>query len=99
VSVPRVPRLATALTLLAALLLAVLVALVPAQPARAGTFEVGDTTVQTEDPRSISFRLAITSSAGLQSARFTYKVLNPDGNVGGSGDADFGSYANKTSWF
>ena len=82
-------RLAVSATLAAALLLASLVALVPATPVSAGTFEVGETRIETEDPTAVSFRLPVQSSAGLQSARLNFKVLNPDGNIGGSGDADF----------
>ncbi len=73
---------ALALVLTAALLLG------PA-PARAGTFSVGETEVETTDPTSVNFRLAVETSALLESAVFRYKVLNPDGNVGGFGDADF----------
>ncbi|MBT5774775.1 MAG: hypothetical protein HOH95_10430, partial [Dehalococcoidia bacterium] len=80
---------AASATLVAALVLATFVALVPATPARAGTFEVGETRIETADPTLVGFRIPINASAGLESVRFNYKVLNPDGNVGGSGDAQF----------
>jgi hypothetical protein len=80
---------AASATLLAALVLATLITFVPATPARAGTFEVGETRIETEDPTLVRFRLPTEASAGLESARFNYKVLNPDGNIGGSGDAEF----------
>ncbi len=80
---------AASATLVAALVLTTLIAFLPATPARAGTFEVGETRIETEDPTLVSFRLPIDASAGLESARFNYKVLNPDGNIGGSGDAEF----------
>jgi peptidase MA superfamily protein len=80
---------AASVTLLAALLLATLVALFPATSVHAGTFEVGETRIESDDPTSVGFRLSLVSSAGLESARLNYKVLNPDGNVGGSGDAEF----------
>ena len=85
----RLPRAATLATLLTALLLASLITLVPPTPVHAGTFEVGDTHIETNDPTGISFRLPIEASAGLESVQFNYKVLNPDGNIGGSGDAEF----------
>ncbi len=92
-------RLSLSVTLLATLLLATFVALLPATPARAGTFAVGETRVDTVDPTAINFRLPIESSAGLQSARFSYKVLNPDGNVGGGGDAEFAPTSNTDVTF
>ena len=82
---------AASATLVAALVLTTLIAFLPATPARAGTFEVGETRIETEDPTLVAFRLPIEASAGLASVRFNYKVLNPDGNVGGSGDAAFGA--------
>jgi hypothetical protein len=75
-------------SLLALLLAAALVALVPTQ-ARAGSMEVGETVVRTAEPTSIDYSLRVRTSAGLESATFRYKVLNPDGNVGGSGSAEF----------
>jgi len=80
---------AASVTFVSALLLATLVALFPATRAHAGTFEVGETRIESDNPTSVGFRLALVSSAGLESARFNYKVLNPDGNVGGSGTAAF----------
>jgi len=85
----RLPRVTILTAILAALALAILVAFLPATPASAGTFEVGETRIETNDPTLVSFRLPINASAGLESARFNYKVLNPEGNVGGIGDADF----------
>jgi len=83
----RLPGAAT----LAALVLAALIVLLPATAVHASTFEVGDTRIETNDPTGISFRLPIETSAGLESVQFNYKVLNPDGNIGGSGDAQFAS--------
>jgi hypothetical protein len=83
----RFPRAASPLALLVALLAALVLA--APRPAEAGTITAGETRIETEDPRSISFRVSIEAEAGLESVRFNYKVLNPDGNVGGSGVAEF----------
>jgi hypothetical protein len=58
-------------------------------PAAAGGITAGETRVESEDPTSISFRVPIEAESSLAAARLSYKVLNPDGNVGGGGQADF----------
>lgn len=58
-------------------------------PVAAGSITTDPTSVQSEDPRTISFRVAVEAESSLDDARFNYKVLNPDGNVGGGGDANF----------
>ncbi|MBM3140995.1 MAG: hypothetical protein FJZ92_12515 [Chloroflexi bacterium] len=67
----------------------------PPEPARAGTISVDATRVQSKDPTSITFTARVRTSAGLKGATFEYKVLNPDGNIGGSGEAQF-SPGNET---
>ncbi|MQC28025.1 MAG: hypothetical protein DWG74_02955 [Chloroflexi bacterium] len=74
---------------LAALLAALVLGATPATPARAGTIEVGSAQVTSSDPTAVTFTARVTSSSGLRSAKLEYKVLNPDGNIGGSGDAAF----------
>ena len=64
-------------------------ALLAPAPAAAGSITAGETRIESEDPRSLDFRVSVQADASLQAALFNYKVLNPDGNVGGSGDADF----------
>ena len=73
-------------TFLAGLIAAALLLAPPAHEARAGSVTFGNTNVRTEDPRSIRFSARVEASAGLESAEFVFSVLNPDGNVGGSGD-------------
>ncbi|MEX2229771.1 MAG: peptidase MA family metallohydrolase [Dehalococcoidia bacterium] len=72
---------------------AVLVALAwgaaPVTPAHAGTIAVDATQVTSRDPNAITFTARVTASSGLREAKLEYKVQNPDGNVGGSGDATF----------
>ena len=70
------------------LALALGVALVAPAPARADSIEAGDFVEETADPTSLTFRTRVTAPAGLAGARFSYKVLNPDGNVGGSGEVE-----------
>ncbi len=41
-------------------------------------------TVETPDPASITFKVRATGDADIASAIVNYKVLSPDGNVGGS---------------
>lgn len=64
-------------------------ALLPVTAARAGTIDVGESREFTENPESLTFSVRVTAPAGLASATLVYKVLNPDGNVGGSGEASF----------
>ena len=87
----RLPRVALGVTLLATLILTSLVGLSPVRAVYAGTVQAGETRMESDDPTAVSFRLPVETSAGLASARLHYKVLNPDGNIGGSGDAEFGS--------
>ena len=58
-------------------------------PVAAGSITAGETRIDSEDPRSIDFRVSVEAESSLESARFSYKVLNPDGNVGGAGDGEF----------
>lgn len=77
------------LRLVGALLLAgSLVALAPSV-ASADTVEVSNFAEVTEDPRSVTFTARVVAPAGVESARFIYTVVNPDGNVGGNGAATF----------
>ena len=75
----------------AALGLALAVGLFGVAPsvANADTVEVSDFAEVTEDPRSVTFTARVVAPAGVENARFIYTVVNPDGNVGGSGDASF----------
>ncbi|MDA0352124.1 MAG: hypothetical protein DWG79_00185 [Chloroflexi bacterium] len=84
---PGTARVATALGLFALALAAVL-AIAP-QSARAGSITAGETRIESADPREVSFRVSVEAPSSLESARFIYKVLNPDGNVGGGGVAEF----------
>ena len=43
-----------------------------------------NSTVETPDPASITFKVRATGDADIASAIVNYKVLSPDGNVGGS---------------
>ena len=81
----------TPLALLFALALALgaaSVALGTPRAAHADTIEVSNQAEETADPTSLTFRARVNAPAGLAGARFSYKVLNPDGNVGGSGDVE-----------
>ena len=71
------------------LLAAVLLLLAGASVVRAASIEASDFRERSDDPTSIMFSARVSAPAGLESASFVYKVLNPDGNVGGSGDATF----------
>ena len=71
-----------------ALALALAAALPGASPARAGEIAVDRLATRTEDPRELTFTARVRSAAGLASARLEYSVLNPDGNVGGSGEVE-----------
>ena len=74
-----------------ALILGLSLALVGLAPsvARADTVEVTNFAEVTEDPRSVTFTARVVAPAGVESARFIYTVVNPDGNVGGNGEAAF----------
>ncbi|PKN81210.1 MAG: hypothetical protein CVU47_07655 [Chloroflexi bacterium HGW-Chloroflexi-9] len=65
-------------------LLAGLVALGLLSSAVAANVQVTAQSVETPDPMSVVFRLRATTPGGLQEAVVNYRVLNPDGNVGGS---------------
>ncbi|MPZ99792.1 MAG: hypothetical protein GEU80_10750 [Dehalococcoidia bacterium] len=84
----HVPRLLVALPAAALALVALLLPMLSGL-ALAGEIEAGATNVRSDDPTSITFSTRVQASAGLESATFVYKVLNPDGNVGGSGAATF----------
>ncbi len=46
--------------------------------------EATNVVVETADPSAVRFRVRITSDVGIASATLNYKILNPDGNVGGT---------------
>ena len=71
------------------LLVAVLLLLAVPSIARAASIDVSDFREQSDNPLSITFSVRVAAPAGLESASLVYKVLNPDGNVGGSGDGTF----------
>ncbi|MDA0256540.1 MAG: peptidase MA family metallohydrolase, partial [Chloroflexi bacterium] len=82
---------ARALPLLAVVLAAVFgAALIAPAPALAGEIEVERFATRTDDPRALTFTARVRAPAGLASARLEYSVLNPDGNVGGGGEAQGG---------
>ena len=87
---PRSARLVASLALAAGLLAAVLTGAFTPRPAGADGLEAGVTTVRSDDPTSVRFTIRVQSPSGIESATFSYRVLNPDGNVGGSGAASFG---------
>ena len=74
--------------LIALLTLAALL-ITPSGVAHGGAIEAREPREQSADPTSITFSLRVNAPAGLESAALIYKVLNPDGNVGGSGDGTF----------
>ncbi|MCY4640324.1 MAG: peptidase MA family metallohydrolase [Chloroflexi bacterium] len=78
----------SALVLALALALALAAALPGAAPARAGEIAVDRLATRSEDPRELTFTARVRSAAGLASARLEYLVLNPDGNIGGSGEVE-----------
>ena len=61
-------------------------------PAAAHADEVAASNVRasTEDPTSVTFHARVTAPAGLEEAEVIFRVLNPKGDVGGSGTATFG---------
>ncbi|MSQ42508.1 MAG: hypothetical protein EXR65_05680 [Dehalococcoidia bacterium] len=77
-------RASRRMPLLIALLVAAAVALAawPA-PVRAAP-QADAPTVVMADPASITFRVRVRTDADLASATLNYKVLSPDGNIGGS---------------
>lgn len=73
-----------------ALLLASLTLLLaPATAAHADGIETDEPREVAADPTAITFSLRVRAAAGLESATLIYKVLNPDGDVGGSGEGTF----------
>ena len=82
---PRRP----AATVVPGLLAAVLLLLAAPAVVRAASIEASDFRERSDDPTAVTFSARVTAPAGLESVSFVYKVLNPDGNVGGSGDATF----------
>ncbi|MEX2445992.1 MAG: peptidase MA family metallohydrolase [Dehalococcoidia bacterium] len=76
------PALPLVLVLLAAALVAAWPAVAHAAP------EAGTPTTTSEDPSGITFRVEVSTEANLASATLDYRVLNPDGVVGGSIDAE-----------
>ncbi|MEE8337597.1 MAG: peptidase MA family metallohydrolase [Dehalococcoidia bacterium] len=80
----RVPRIfALALVAAAFALLFTLTA------ASADTIETDEPRELIEDPLGITFVVRVRAAAGLESAELIYKLLNPDGDVGGSGKGTF----------
>jgi hypothetical protein len=71
-----------------ALVALVLLTASPPREVRAGSIAFGDSSVRSEDPRSIRFSTRVNASSGLDSAEFIYVVTNPDGNIGGSGQVN-----------
>lgn len=72
-----------------ALVVAVLAVIAFAAPpaAEAQTIQASNATVSSTDPTAITFGLRVNTPSGLKSARLEYQVRNPDGSVGGGGDA------------
>ena len=61
------------------------VSLLLAQPGVAiAAPQASNATVESPDPASITFKVRATADADIASAIVNYKVLSPDGNVGGS---------------
>ena len=46
--------------------------------------EVTNPSVEMPDPASITFKARLTADADIASATVNYKILNPDGNIGGT---------------
>ena len=69
------------------LALAFALALAPGVAAADG-IEVSQQREQTDDPGAVTF-VSRVQSVGLASATLVYKVLNPDGDVGGTGEGTF----------
>jgi hypothetical protein len=72
-----------------ALLIATLALVLTLSSVTAGTIEADEPREQIADPLSITFSVRVRAAAGLESAELIYKVLNPDGDVGGSGQGTF----------
>lgn len=80
---------ALAAVALALFVASVALALVAAPPraARAQAAQVTQSGVTSKDPAAITFSLRVTAPGGVKSAKLDYQVQNPDGAVGGSGNA------------
>ena len=79
-----------ALALAAVVLVGALsLALLHPTPASAAP-QAANAAVEMPDPASITFKVRITTDADIASATVNYKILNPDGNVGGSLRAEVG---------
>lgn len=74
----RLPPVLALLALLAAAAFTAWPAAVQAAP------QADAPTVEMPDPASLTFRLHVSTEVDLVSAALNYKVLNPDGNVGGT---------------
>ncbi len=72
-----------------ALIIATLVFLLTLTSATAGTIETDQPQEQIADPLGITFSVRVRAATGLESAELVYKVLNPDGDVSGSGQGTF----------
>ncbi|GMU41087.1 MAG: hypothetical protein AMXMBFR23_19530 [Chloroflexota bacterium] len=75
---PRI-RIAGALAVLGAVLAFSLV-----MPVAAAEVQTSNRSVVTADPMSVVFQLRVAAPGGLRAAVVNYRVLNPEGNVGGS---------------
>ncbi|MSQ42385.1 MAG: hypothetical protein EXR65_05050 [Dehalococcoidia bacterium] len=85
-TLPRIPRrvIDLRLALGCTALLAVVWLALAAPAVRADAIEAGAAREQSADPRTITFVVRVRAAAGLKSATLAYKVLNPDGDIGGS---------------
>lgn len=81
------PARIAVLAIVVALTMAALLTSSQARPVHAQTIQTGQPAVTSNDPTAITFSLRVTSPGGLKSARLEYQVRNPDGSVGGGGDA------------
>lgn len=63
--------------------------LTPTGVAYGQVIEIQSQHERTQDPTSITFLLRVKAHSALANARLIYKVLNPNGNVGGSGNGTF----------
>jgi hypothetical protein len=84
------PARAAVLTMMAAAFAALILLLPPSHPGRvhAQAIQTSNATVTSADPTAITFGLRANTPSGLKNARLEYQVHNPDGSVGGGGDAN-----------
>jgi hypothetical protein len=59
----------------------------PPREARADGIQVTNQAERAPDPRQVTFTARVVAPAGIKSARLVFKVRNPDGDVGGEGEA------------